>query len=159
MHERKFTVRTANEANYSDLRNGPVVLVGILSNPWALRLLSTLRFRPKLDSAAKLIWIEDEQHPERRDWNVPWGQSYSEYAYDYALITRVQDPLTGNVTINIGGIGLHGTQAAGDFVTSAVYFSSLPRGFQSGKNVQIVLRVPVVRGQNGPPQLVAFNTW
>jgi len=56
----------------------------------------------------------------------------------------------------------HGTTAAGEFVTNPEYFAEavarLPAGWQK-KNVQIVLRVPVVKRVPGRPRVLATHVW
>ncbi len=44
---------------------------------------------------------------------------------DYALISRLFDPVSGNVFITLGGINSFGSQAAGEFVTNPHYWIEL----------------------------------
>ncbi len=126
-HSVRFSVRDASDVTLSDLRNGPLVLIGALTNAWTLRLTSRLRFHPQLDSSSNDMWIEDNQHPERRNWKVEWGEAYANSADDYAVVSRFQNPTTGRVMVEIGGLGLHGTQTAGEFVTNRTYLNTLSR--------------------------------
>ena len=159
-HNKKFLIRTSDAVTLEDLRTGPAVLVGIFANTWTLRLETKLRFHPRLDYATQKMWIEDAKRPENHDWSVPWGEPFSQSYSDYAIVTRCRDSLSGQDVIAIGGLGLHGTQAAGDFVTSAKDLSQLSKGLSSPtKNVQIVLKIAVVNGNAGPPQIVAVNYW
>jgi len=88
------------------------------------------------------------------------GETYSQSYIDYAIVTRCLNPLSGQVVIAIGGLGLHGTQAAGDFVTSTEDLGLLSKELSNPtKNVQLVLRIVVVNGHAGPPQIVAVNYW
>lgn len=159
-HNVRFSVRDATDVTLSDLRSGPLVLIGALTNAWTLRLTSRLRFHPQLDASSNDMWIEDSQHPERRDWKVQWGEAYANSADDYAVVSRLQDPTTGRVTIEIGGLGLHGTQTAGEFVTNPTSLNTLSRELRNPqRNVQIVLRTPVINGEAGLPQVVAVYYW
>jgi hypothetical protein len=158
-HNRKFVLRTVSAVTLADLRNGPIILLGMLDNPWTLRLTSGLRFHPRIDPTSQSIRIEDSQHPQQHDWMSYVSTVYSDSSVDYALISRVQDQATGNIVIEIGGLGLHGTQAAGEFITSSKFLDTVPRGSFVEKNVQIVLKTSVINGESGPPQVVAIYRW
>jgi hypothetical protein len=106
------------------------------------------------------MWIEDQQHPERHDWFVRWGSPYAKSEDDYAIVTRVQDETTGNMILFLGGLGLHGTEAAGEFVTNRRYLEMLDRQILNpNRNVQVVLKSPVINGAIGPPQVLAIHYW
>ena len=159
-HHKKFVLRSSENVTLADLRRGPVILLGVLENSWTLRLVSKLRFHPRMDFASQKMWIEDSQHPERTDWSAPWGVAYSESYDDYALVTRCVNPLSGQVSIEMGGLGLHASQAAGEFVTNPAYMDSLSRSLSDqNRNVQIVLKINVIKGEAGPPQIVATYYW
>lgn len=157
---KSFMLRSSENVTLADLRNGPVILLGVLENSWTLRLVSKLRFRPRMDFASQKMWIEDSQHPERRDWSAPWGAAYSESHDDYSLVTRTVDPLSGQVSIVIGGLGLHASRAAGEFVTNPDYMNSLSSSLRDpNRNVQIVLKINVIKGEAGPPQIIGTYYW
>lgn len=159
-HNRTFLLRSSDSVTLADLHTGPVILLGVLGNSWSLRLVAKLRFHPRMDFASQKMWIEDSQHPERRDWNYPWGEPYSSSRDDYALITRIRNPLSGQISVEIGGLGLHASHAAGEFVTNPAYMNNLSRSLRDpNRNVQIVLKINVIKGEAGPPQVVAENYW
>lgn len=159
-HNKTFLLRPSDSVALADLHTGPAILLGVLGNSWSLRLVAKLRFHPRMDSVSQKMWIEDSQHPERRDWNYPWGEAYSSSRDDYALITRTRNPLSGQISVEIGGLGLHASQAAGEFVTNPAYMNNLSRSLRDpNQNVQIVLKINVIKGEAGPPQVVAENYW
>jgi hypothetical protein len=159
-HQVHSLLRSSENVTLADLRGGPVILVGVLENSWTLRLVSTLRFHPRMDFASQKVWIEDSQHPERRNWSTLWGLPYSESSDDYALVTRTRNPLSGQITVIVGGLAMHGSQAAGEFVTNPAYLNTLSRSLRDpNKNVQIVLKINVIKGEPGPPQIVAEYYW
>ena len=159
-HNKTILLRSSDTVTLADLRNGPVVMVGVLENSWSLRLVSKLRFHPRMDSVNQKMWIEDSQHPERKDWSYPWGVAYSESNDDYALVTRTRNPLSGQISVQIGGLGLHASQAAGEFITNPINMNSLSTTLRDpNRNVQIVLKVNVIKGEAGPPQVVADYYW
>ena len=159
-HNRSTVLRSSENTTLADLRTGPAILLGVLENSWSLRLVSKLRFHPRMDFASQKMWIEDSQHPERKDWSAPWGIAYSETRDDYALVTRTRNPLSGQISVEIGGLGLHASQAAGEFVTNPAYMNSLSGSLRDpNNNVQIVLKINVIKGEAGPPQVVAEYYW
>lgn len=159
-HNKTAVLRSSENATLADLRAGPVILLGVLENTWSLRLVSNLRFHPRMDFASQKMWIEDSQHPERKEWSAPWGIAYSDTHDDYALVTRTRDPLSGQISVEIGGLGLHASQAAAEFATSPTYMKSLSDSLHDpNRNVQIVLKINVIKGEASPPQVVAENYW
>jgi hypothetical protein len=159
-HDKTFQLRSSDSVTLSDLRTGPVILLGVLENYWSLHLVSKLRFHPRMDSASQKMWIEDSQHPERKDWSYAWGVAYSDSQDDYAIVTRSRDTPSGQISIEIGGLGLHASQVASEFVTNPTYMNSLSSSLRDpNRNVQIVLRVNVIKGEPGPPQVVAIYYW
>lgn len=159
-HNKRVQLRSAENVTLTDLRRGPVILLGVLENSWTLRLISKLRFHPRMDYATQKMWIEDSQHPERKDWSAPWGIAYSESHDDYAIVTRCVNPLSGQVAIVVGGLGLHASQAAGEFVTNPVYMNTLSGDLSDqNRNMQVVLKINVINGEAGPPQVVASYYW
>jgi hypothetical protein len=159
-HNRTAILRSSENTSLADLRAGPVILLGVLENTWSLRLVSRLRFHPRMDYVSQKMWIEDSQHPERMEWSAPWGIAYSETHDDYALVTRTRDPLSGQISVEIGGLGLHATQAAAEFATNPVYLKSLSDSLHDpNRNVQIVLKIQVIHGEASPPQVVGENYW
>src|ERR1700724_2782539 len=83
-------------------------------------------------------WIEDSQNLQQRDWKGSGKLLYSDSSTDYALITRYFDRDTGNWILAAGGLGMHGTEAAGDLLTDPELSRTLPEAVRSGSgNIQI----------------------
>jgi hypothetical protein len=86
--------------------------------------------------------------------------AYSDSQDDYAIVTRSRDTPSGQISVEIGGLGLHASQVASEFVTNPTYMNSLSSSMRDpNRNVQIVLRVNVIKGEPGPPQVVAIYYW
>jgi hypothetical protein len=159
-HNTPFMVRRESTITLDDLRRGPTVLVGAFDNAWALVLLSNLRYRFRVDTATSDAWIEDIQNPSRRDWRGSGNQKYADSLVDYAIVTRLFDPNTGKWILSAAGLGMHGTEAAGELLTDPALADAWPPGVSSSrKNFQIVLKTTVVEGHTGLPQIVAVYTW
>jgi len=159
-HGKPFKVMRSSAVTLEDFRHEPVVLIGAFDNFWNLTLLSKLRYHVQIDPVTKEEWIEDTQNPAMHDWKGSGKLLYSDTSTDFAVITRVLDPETGNWILAAGGLGMHGTEAAGDLLSDPELSRSLPEAVRSGKhNFQIVLKTSVIGGHTGAPQILAVHTW
>ena len=159
-HDLAFKIARTSTLTLEDFRHGPVVLIGAFDNLWNLALLSKLRYHFQIDPVTKDEWIEDEQNPNKRDWKGSGKLLYSDSSTDFAIITRIMDRDTGSWILAAGGLGLHGTAAAGDFLTDPELSRSLPSAVRSDKqNLQIVLKTTVIDGHTGAPQIIAVYSW
>jgi hypothetical protein len=155
-----FRMTRNSSLTLDDFRHSPVVLIGAFDNSWNLVLLSKLRYHVQVDPVTKDEWIEDSQNLQQRDWKGSGKLLYSDSSTDYALITRYFDRDTGNWILAAGGLGMHGTEAAGDLLSDPELSRSLPEAVRSGnRNFQIVLRSTVIAGHAGAPQILAVHTW
>jgi len=164
---KKVLIRKENASSFSDLREGPVVLIGAFNNEWSLRLTRQLRYSLAMDAEDHLIYIKDAKNPTSRAWSWKTNQPRDQVGgaggpvlRDYALITRMRNSETGHVLVVIGGLYTYGTQSAGEFLTdpqsmqSVAKSSLLLSGFQ---NLQIVLETTVTDGTPGPPKVLAVS--
>ena len=162
---KQVLIRPESSSSFSDLREGPVVLIGAFNNEWSLRLTRPLRFSLAMDAGHHMIYIRDRDHPESRQWN--WNidpheanpnKVSSTPGHDYALISRIANSETGQVVVVVGGLYTYGTQAAGEFLADPQLMSlarSLPLD-ATKKNLQIVLETDVTQQTPGPPRVVGF---
>jgi hypothetical protein len=85
-----------------------------------------------------------------------------ELSRDYALIVRARDPETEQPIVVAAGTAGFGTLAAGEFLTNPAYMKKLealaPKDW-SGKNIEIVISMKLLRGNGGPPNIVAAYFW
>ena len=130
-----------------DFRHEPVVLIGAFDNFWNLTLLSKLRTTTQIDPVTKEEWIEDTQNAAMRDWKGSGKLLYSDTSTDFAVITRVLDPDTENWILAAGGLGMHGTEAAGDLLSDPDVADLSPKPcVPASANFQIVLKTSVIGG-------------
>ena len=155
-----FHIRGQLSTDFTDVRNGPVVLVGAFSNDWTMRLTGPMRF--SFEREHDTFWINDRQNPSRRDRAVNYRTPYLSLTEDYALISRTLDPTTGRMVVVAGGLTGCGTIAAGEFLTDPIYLEAMakgaPRGWQR-KNIQVVLDTKVIHGAPGPPRILERHFW
>jgi len=108
------------------------------------------------------VLIRDRTNPLRSDWFIDYYAPYLEITRDYALIVRATDPKTEQIVVAAGGMSVFGTLAAGEFLTNRNEIRKLataaPKGWKR-KNMEIVLSTEVIRGNPGPPKVVATYFW
>lgn len=160
-HGKGYHVRRERDLPFSDLRNGPVVMVGgPYNNQWLGRL--TDRYRFTYQKEAGQSWIHDSWDPSRQDWKVDMEASYSSFDVDYGMFSRVWDVTTEHWVVVASGIASYGTIAAGEFLTNPKHLAMLSRQAPSGwdrKNLQVVFQTKVFNGNSGPPQILAIHVW
>jgi hypothetical protein len=158
--EKPYRIQDASSSSLQDLHGRPVVLVNANDNQWTTLLLQRLRFH--ILQKGEFSYIEDADHPERKDWGEDFNTPFREQKYDYAVVARYFDQTTDGPVLVVAGVGANGTEAAGDFVVSpialAAFARSAPIGWQS-KNFELVLRVEVVNGGTGKADVIASKFW
>jgi hypothetical protein len=158
-----FRVQNVRSTVSSQLREGPVVLIGALNNEWTLNRTSSLRFHLEgPEGPDQVYWIADTQHPESRTWQVRGQAPRSHVVKDYAIAARFTDESTGQVVLVAAGIAGSGTRAAGEFLTDEASLKQLldDAGGNWGKaNFEVVLSSQVVNGMQGKPKVEAKAFW
>jgi hypothetical protein len=156
-----FRVQRSRTTISSQLREGPVVLIGLLNNDWTLNRTSSLRFHLE-EGPDRVYWIADTQHPESRAWQVRAQAPKSYVVKDYAIAARFNDESTGQVVLVAAGIAGSGTRAAGEFLTDEASLKQLADGAGvdwGQRNFEVVLSAQVVNGMQGKPKVEAIAFW
>jgi hypothetical protein len=155
-----FRIRGESSTTFEDVRNGPVVLIGAFNNDWSMRLMGQRRF--SFEREGDLFWIKDQQNQSDKSHSVNYTVPYLQVTEDYALISRVLDPMTDRMVVLAGGLTGYGTIAAGEFLTNSSYVDTItgnaPRNWEH-KNVQIVISTRVIQGKSGPPRVLLTHFW
>lgn len=160
-HTKPYRIRTDRGTSFADLRASPTVLVGLFNNTWTMRLTSDFPFVPATDSASGTFLIRDRLTPSR-GWQPdrPWPDP--RVKRDYAFVSRVVDPATGNLVVIVAGITPYGTVAAAELLTSKPHLESALRALPADweeKSLQLVIETQIVDGDAGPPRVVASRVW
>jgi hypothetical protein len=162
-HGHAFRVQNSRTTVSSQLREGPVVLIGMLNNDWTLNRTSSLRFHLEgPEGPDRIYWIADTQHPESRAWQVRAQAPRSRVVKDYAIAARFTDESTGQVVLVAAGIAGSGTRAAGELLTDEASLKQLVdgAGVDWGRtNFEVVLSSQVVNGMQGKPRVDAKAFW
>jgi hypothetical protein len=155
-----FRVLPASEASFSQLREGPFVLIGAFDNLWTLRVTQKLRFG--FESKDGVALLVDRKSQKQTTWATAWDLPYQKLSRDYAIVARIHDGTTGQPVIIAAGISEEGTEAAGEILYNPVYLNSLlaraPENWEQ-MNMEAVIETQVIEGHPGPPSILAVETW
>lgn len=155
-----YHIRGESSTTFEDLRDGPVVLIGAFNNDWSIRLMGPRRFSFERDGDT--FWIKDSQNPADKSHAVNYAMPYLQVTEDYALISRVLDPVTERMVVLAGGLTGSGTLAAGEFLSNPAYMEAIAGHAPANwahKNVQIVISTRVINGKSGPPKALTAHFW
>jgi hypothetical protein len=154
-------VVAASTAEFTQLREGPFVLIGAYDNAWTMRVTQDLPFGFEYDPnhVRRLV---DRKSPQKRWWSLRWDVPNSKLAQDYAIVARIHDNVTGQPVIILAGILGPGTEAAGEVVSNPAYLNAMlektPRNWDQ-RNLEAVIEAHVIEGHAGPPTVIAVETW
>jgi hypothetical protein len=155
-----FRVVPASDASFSQLREGPVVLIGAFDNIWTLRVTQKLRFG--FESKDGVALLVDRKSQKETTWATAWDLPYQKLSRDYAIVARIHDKTTGQPVIIAAGISEEGTEAAGEILYNPIYLESLlakaPKNWEQ-MNMEAVIETQVIEGHPGPPNILALETW
>ena len=161
-YSKNYRVLGESTTSLTDLRRNPSVFIGAFDNTWTLRLTSALRFHFVNEPGMSKLWIEDREHPEKREWVLERLQQKTEDYKDYAIVARFIPPDTDQYAVVVAGIGRGGTVAAGEFLVDEHRMQEIlahaPPDWQT-KNIEIVLETQVIQGRSGPPRVRAIHIW
>jgi len=160
LHKRSFRILGESSTSYSDLQDGPVILIGGLNNDWTIRLMGPLRF--SFERNNQMFWIKDRDNPTKSEYALDYDTPYMSLTQDYALISRALEPTTQRMVVVAAGLTGYGTLAAGEFLTNESYMEEAVKGAPIGwerKNLQLVIRTEVIKGNSGPPHVVNRYFW
>ena len=155
-----YHVRGESSTTFEDLRDGPVVLIGAFNNDWSMRLMGPRRLSFERDGDT--FWIKDVQNPSDKSHAVNYAMPYLQLTEDFALVSRVLDPVTERMVVLAAGLTGYGTLAAGEFLSNPAYMETIAArapGRWARKNVEVVISTKVINGKSGPPKAVIAHFW
>ncbi len=159
--QKAFRIRRPQSTEFTDLRDGPAVLIGGFNNPWTLRLSEDLRFT--LASDGDEPYIRDRQQPASRAWRMMFNRPAAggDISETYGIATRMLDAQTGQTVLMTSGLR-YGTRAAAECLVDDACMEEAKRhapGDWPHKNIQIVVATKVIAEDSGPPQIIAVHLW
>ncbi len=156
---RPVRVRLNVGTNLNELREGPAIFIGGLSNQWTLKLLDPLRFRFS-GSDADSYYIRDSKDPGNHQWSIHLQDKMTTVNHDYAIIARIHGEPLGQIAMVVAGIGMSGTAAAGEFLANPDQVRELERRIGHANrdhDFEAVLKTSVDNGIAGPAEIVALD--
>jgi hypothetical protein len=159
--QKAFRIRRPQSTEFTDLRDGPSVLIGGFNNPWTLRLSEDLRFT--LASDGNVTYIRDRQQPASRAWSVTFDPAAAggDISETYGIATRMLDTRTGQTVLMTSGLR-YGTRAAAECLVDDACMEEAKRHAPNDwphENIQIVVATKVIAEDSGPPRIVAVHLW
>jgi hypothetical protein len=155
---RTAQIRIGNDTTFTELRAGPVILIGGFSNHWTLDLMKDARFAFDMDGLNYGIRDRSTGQFVCRKAQ-PWEARSTE---DCGVITLLRDSKTGNPLLVAAGLDHYGTLGAGEFLTRPALLEralrQAPVKWQE-KNLQILFRIEIVRDNVGTPTIAATYVW
>jgi hypothetical protein len=155
------TLQSSTSTSFSDLQKGPDVLISGFDNQWTMRITDPLRFHFVRNSTS-VYSIEDRTNPTDHHWSVDTSHSFVEMSYDYGLVARVRDPITGQLVVVVAGLGENGTVAASRIISDENYLNELKKANRlpgPEQNFEAVVACQIIDGKPGPPHIVATYAW
>jgi hypothetical protein len=155
-----YHVRGESSTTFEDLRDGPVVLIGAFNNDWSMRLMGPRRFSFERDGDT--FWIKDVLNPSDKSHAVNYAMPYLQLTEDFAVVSRVLDPVTERMVVLAGGLTGYGTVAAGEFLSNPAYMETITAaapGTWARRNVEVLISTKVINGKSGPPKAVIAHFW
>ncbi|HTP88395.1 MAG TPA: hypothetical protein VMJ34_15675 [Bryobacteraceae bacterium] len=153
----RWQVKIGSDVSFADLRTSPTVLVGYSYTRWK-EISAELRYF--IDADKRPLTVTDNGKPT--EWTLPRVGLDRRTDEDYAIVSRVFNPDTRTMLLEIAGATQYGTNAAAELVSRpelmAEAFRNAPSGWQH-KNLQLVLHVKVISGTPASPTVVAKYFW
>ncbi len=154
---RPYSLKVGNEVSFHDIRGEPAILVGYSYTRWK-EISSQMRFF--IDGTRQPIGITD--NGKATIWTLPNLPADRKTDHDYAIVSRVFNPDTNAMLVELAGITSYGTDAASEIVTNPDMLAEALRDAKEGwqhKNLQLVLSVKVIAGVPALPKVVASYFW
>jgi hypothetical protein len=155
-----FRVLSSSETTFTQLREGPIVLIGAFSNAWTLRVTEKLRFG--FERKDRVVRLVDRKSSPPAYWGPQLDSAGRNVVRDYAIVARIHDSTTGQPVIIIAGILAPGTEAAGELLYRPAYLDALlqkaPRNWDR-MNLEALIETDVIESHPGPPIVLAVETW
>lgn len=156
-----FRVRAASQTEFTQLREGPIVLIGAFDNSWTMRITEDLPIGFERDNN-KVRMVVDRKSAQKQSWTLQWQVPNVTIAVDYAIVARIHDEVTGEPVIILAGILSPGTEAAGEVASNPEYLNAMLKKAPTNwdqLNLEAVIETHVIEGHAGPPTVLRVETW
>jgi hypothetical protein len=159
-HSRDVRLRSADNVEFADFRDGPTVLIGAFTNRWTIELTQKFRLHFGYDAQGAPA-VLDSADPSRL-WSIPSKEDNGIASEDYFLVCRLANSPSGKLMVVAGGLTQFGTEAAGRFLIDSGRLDDalrrMGRNWQS-RNVQVLFHAKVVGNSPSASELIAWHVW
>jgi hypothetical protein len=149
------------DVKFEDLQHSPAVLIGAFNNEWTMRLQAPLRYQFLRAPDGAFSAIIDTKNGNDKRFLLDTTAN-SKATRDYGILAHFQSPATGQSTVIVAGLGMHGTAAVRIFLSSPVilkeFAKTAPSGWEKG-NYEIVLASDMVNKLADSPKVAAAYFW
>jgi hypothetical protein len=152
-----WQVKVGNDVSFADLRNSPTVLIGYSYTRWK-EISRNMRYFIDADRWPRMV----TDHGKPTKWALPNLPPDRRTDEDYAIVSRLFDPETHAMLVEIAGITQYGTSAGAELVTEPDLLKEALRNAPADwnrKNLQFVVHVRVISGTPASPEVVARYFW
>jgi hypothetical protein len=160
-HNQYATIHASGQLSLTELKTGPTVFIGAW-NEWFQRLSTQLRFQTKRTEDRDYRWIYDSQDPSNKKWSIHLKDQEARNGYDYAVITRFNDPSTGHWWVSIAGLSAISSDVALQMVTDPKKLNQIarrwPRNWKT-MNIQMVVMVKLSDSIPRGSEVIAIYLW
>jgi hypothetical protein len=158
---RSYNIFAAPKTSFTQLREGPVILIGAFDNPWTMRLTRNLRYT-FVRRNGESVGIVDSRNPLQSNWTLPLGPANEKFTHDFGVVARFRDSTTGQPVVLVAGVAAAGTEAASELLSNRALFietmKDAPRNW-ANMNMEVVLETQVIDDHPGRPKIVASAYW
>lgn len=155
-----YRLRFGSDLTFAQLREQPSLLLGGFSSAWTTRMTSTLRYAlVRNDDGRPGGYVRDSQT------GTIFGPILTKNGYaseDYAIVCRLFDAASGQITLIAAGITTFGTESAARFFFRPALFEQLIKSQAKDwqkKSFQAVIKINVIETTPSAPSLVATHFW
>lgn len=159
-HSRDVRLRSADNVEFADFRDGPTVLIGAFTNRWTMELTQKFRLHFGYDAEGAPA-ILDSTDPSRL-WSIPSKQDNGVASEDYFVVCRLANSPSGKLMVMAGGLTQFGTEAAGRFLVDSSRMDDALRkvaGKWRTRNVEVLFHAKVVGNSPSASELIAWHVW
>ena len=160
-HGNRLRVDLATHLDFSQMQEGPLVLIGAFDNAWTMRLTRDLPVTFFYDPQGNATILDRRATPQQ-GWRVDWKSHNGVPTADYAVIYRMHDSMTGQPAIIVAGITGLGTEAASELLSSPALMDELVKKLPSHwqeRNLAIILATQIVDSHAGAPSVQRIESW
>jgi hypothetical protein len=154
-----YDLRFGSDLTFPQMQKQPTLILGGFASDWTMRITRDLSFNLTWDADKKKIIRDTRTGQVWRPANLT-QEGYADQ--DYGILCRLFDAESGQIVMIAAGITTFGTAGAASVLFDANVLSELlkqaPKNWET-RNMEAIVRVPVIGMTASSPQIVATHFW